>query len=109
MISCEFCKKELEESTILKHIAQNEACKSHYGPEKLQKMKRNKEKLRKRQYRQGLSIDEKEKITKKKREYDRRPERKQKRKEIRDAKEKKRMEEALEKKRKREEKEIVNL
>ena len=103
-VSCEFCKKELKESTILKHIVQNKACKVHYGPEKLQTMKKEKEKLRKKKYRQSLSSKQKEKIIDKQREYDQRPERKQKRKQIREIKDPKGIEEALEKKRRWEEK-----
>ena len=97
-VSCEFCKKGLKESTILKHIVQNKACKVHYGPEKLQTMKKEKEKLRKKNYRQSLSSKQKEKIIDKQREYDQRPERKQKRKEIREVKDSKGIAEAIEKK-----------
>ena len=86
-VSCECCKKELQESTLLKHIVQAEKCNSFYGTERIKEMKRTKEKLRKRQYRQGLSDSQKEKILKKKREYDQKSEIKEKRKEIKKEKE----------------------
>ena len=103
-VSCELCKKELKQSTILKHIVQNKACKFHYGPQRFQKMKKEKEKLRKKHYRQSLSSNTKKKIINSQREYDQKTERKQKRKEIREAKKAKATEEALEKRRVWEEK-----
>jgi hypothetical protein len=38
-ISCEFCKKAYEASTILMHISKSPACKSYYGPRFVEMMK----------------------------------------------------------------------
>ena len=38
-ISCEFCKKAFDASTILMHIGENLACKSYYGPRFVEMMK----------------------------------------------------------------------
>ena len=38
-ISCEFCKKAFDASTILMHIGENPACKSYYGPRFVEMMK----------------------------------------------------------------------
>ena len=40
-VSCDYCSKELPESSILKHIGNSQACKVHYGP-RFDKMKRKK-------------------------------------------------------------------
>ena len=38
-ISCEFCKKAFDASTILMHIGESPACKSYYGPRFVEMMK----------------------------------------------------------------------
>ena len=58
-VRCEFCLKELTSSTLLKHISHEKACESHYCQERLNEMKKEKEKLRKRQYRKNISIEQK--------------------------------------------------
>ena len=40
-VSCDYCSKELPESSILKHIGNSQACKVHYGP-RFDRMKRKK-------------------------------------------------------------------
>ena len=50
-VSCEYCKKKLSETTILRHIGQSEACKNHYGP-RFDEQKRNKNRERVEKYRQ---------------------------------------------------------
>ena len=52
-VSCEFCKGTFISSTILKHIAMNKSCKSHYGP-KFDEMKKENNRMRMQLYRQRI-------------------------------------------------------
>ena len=76
-VSCDYCSKELPESSILKHIGNSQACKVHYGP-RFDRMKRKKNinKIKKWRKEKG-----KEKELKEQREsYAKDPEKKKKRK-----------------------------
>ena len=76
-VSCDYCSKELPESSILKHIGNSQACKVHYGP-RFDRMKRKKNinKIKKWRKEKG-----KEKELKEQREsYAKDPEKKKKKK-----------------------------
>ena len=63
-ISCEFCKKECTEKTIVMHISKRDECKLHYGSRFLE-MKRQKVREKKQKWRQ---VHGKEKELRRKRE-----------------------------------------
>ena len=64
-VSCDYCSKELPESSILKHIGNSQACKVHYGP-RFDRMKRKKKhqqnkKQEKREKKEQKKLEEKKK------------------------------------------------
>ena len=50
MISCEFCKKEVKQTSLLLHIGRTVNCRAYYG-ERFDEKKKEKNKTRKRKWR----------------------------------------------------------
>ena len=63
---CEFCKKSLTQTTILRHIGQTRACKAFYGP-RFKKMKTEKPTLRQEKHRDNLTIKQNKRISRRRR------------------------------------------
>ena len=57
-VACECCKKKFVETSILRHIAQTEICKKHYGP-RLDEQKKinNKDRVQKHRQNNGTKRD----------------------------------------------------
>jgi hypothetical protein len=58
-VSCDYCSKELPESSILKHIGNSQACKVHYGP-RFDRMKRKKDIIRIKKWRKEKGKEQRE-------------------------------------------------
>ena len=56
-ISCEFCKKSFNSTSLLRHIGKTKACKSFYGS-RFDYLKRQKDSDRKRKYRNNMTSKE---------------------------------------------------
>ena len=53
-ISCEFCKKECTEKTIVMHISKRDECKLHYGSRFLEMKKKEAAKKKREKKRKKL-------------------------------------------------------
>ena len=58
-VLCEFCKSSFFETTILRHLSKNQACKNHYGS-RFEELKKKKDRERKQQSR--LKLGKKEEL-----------------------------------------------
>ena len=76
-ITCEYCKKKLSDTTILRHIGQSEACKNHYGP-RFDEQKRSDHRERQAKYRQKIGA--RKELDKQKKAYASNPELQEKKK-----------------------------
>ena len=60
---CDFCGKTFGKKSLLRHIGQSKACKSHYGPRFIE-MKTKQVSERNENYKKNLTIKEKKKALK---------------------------------------------
>ena len=65
-INCESCTKSYTQSTLLRHIARSDTCKSYYGPRFLE-MKKEKNRNKVYKHRRNMTKKEQKKESKKRR------------------------------------------
>ena len=68
-INCDFCRKSYDKSRLLKHIAQSKECKSYYGPRFTEMKKESKRKRVNKHRSKVITIKEKNKQLKRRREF----------------------------------------
>ena len=78
-VSCDYCSKDLPESSILKHIGNTQACKVHYGP-RFDKMKRKKDSNRVKKWRKEKEKEKEKELERQRELYAQNPGKKEKKK-----------------------------
>ena len=97
MDTCEFCNKTCSQANILRHIGKNKDCKSHYGP-RFKAMMKRKTKERKGKYFEGLSMKQRNKVNKRRRQlYANSQEQKEKKRQVFKKKQEQKKKERIEK------------